>query len=266
MNQKKDLLLDQIIQRYIESQEPIGSESLKMSMNFKISSASIRNYFKILSNEGILTQTHISSGRVPTIIGLKKYWKNHLYDNTSNQDSILSTHRDKIEYASKQHQIFVLIGIKENEILKEVLNVKNTYLILVFQTESILCSYHPSIERFAKELIGLNTQDIKKVCKEVCAHTLLEKIHATFNLKIYSFGLEWLSFLLHFKEFQKLFFNIMQGDIFHQLSPGIYFENVLPSGYMGIMQDICFETKDAYMLCVGALDKNYTEFFNQLAS
>ena len=45
---KKDFLLHQMIKQYVKCQEPIGSESLKVCLQGKISSATIRNYFKIL--------------------------------------------------------------------------------------------------------------------------------------------------------------------------------------------------------------------------
>ena len=66
MSSKKDILLEQVIVQYLKSKEPIGSESLKASCRMGVSSATIRNYFKVLVQEGWLAQPHISSGRIPT--------------------------------------------------------------------------------------------------------------------------------------------------------------------------------------------------------
>ena len=73
--QKKYFLLNQMIKQYVKCQEPIGSESLKISLEGKISSATIRNSFKILGQEGVIVQTHISSGRIPTDLALRNYWR-----------------------------------------------------------------------------------------------------------------------------------------------------------------------------------------------
>lgn len=262
-NRKKDLLLDKIIQGYIESQEPIGSETLKMSMSIKISSATIRNYFKILSNEGVLTQTHISSGRIPTSLALKNYWRSRL----NCQGECLQIDVNKFENACEKNGIFGLIKKDFSQTLQKVINHENEYLILVFEEELIALPFHQTLERFSKELVGLNLEDIKKIAHQVCANTLCKKLSsASQKLYLQYFGVEFLSFLLQYKDFQKLFFEIIEGRIFEKLDNGVYFDKTIPNGSLAIVQNIKLDEKEAKMFCMGELNKNYESFYEEIAS
>ncbi|MBN2479943.1 MAG: heat-inducible transcriptional repressor HrcA [Parachlamydiales bacterium] len=62
-----------LIELYIKTNQPIGSNTLKESGFQDISSATIRNYFAKLEEEGYLTQQHISGGRAPTAKAYKEY-------------------------------------------------------------------------------------------------------------------------------------------------------------------------------------------------
>ncbi|MDO7252592.1 HrcA family transcriptional regulator [Helicobacter cappadocius] len=262
MNHKKDLLLDGIIKRYVQFNEPIGSESLKMSMSIKISSATIRNYFKILSEEGILTQPHISSGRIPTNRALKGYWRANL----QYKENILNVDIGKIQQACQKIGVFCVIREKTSQILKEVINYENRFLILAFENNEIAVPFNHSVERFLKELIGLEFEDIKKIASQVCATALLEKLNLVSNVALHKFGIEFLALLLRYQEFHKLFFEITDGHIFDRLPKGIYFENTVPEGSIGIVQDISIDKKEAQMFCMGELNKNYTYFYEEIAS
>ncbi|PAF52851.1 HrcA family transcriptional regulator [Helicobacter sp. 13S00477-4] len=263
MNRKKDLLLDGIIQEYIRSQEPIGSEALKMSMCIKISSATIRNYFKVLSEEGILMQTHISSGRIPTHLALKNYWRSKL----DYQNSTLHTDIEKFKVGCEKNGIFGIIKEKSPQILQEVINHQDRFLILDFQNQAITLPYNHSLERFLRELVGLHTEDIKKIANQVCAISLVKKLNEeSSDIKISYFGIEFLGFLLQHKQFQKLFFEIVSGKIFERLDKGIYFETTIPKGNLAVIQDIKLQKKDAKMFFMGDLSRNYIEFYEDIAS
>ncbi len=55
-----------LIEHYIETGKPVGSNTLKETGLNDISSATIRNYFANLEEEGYLEQQHASGGRIPT--------------------------------------------------------------------------------------------------------------------------------------------------------------------------------------------------------
>jgi heat-inducible transcriptional repressor len=68
-------LLKAVIEEYIETAEPVGSESIVKKHQLGVSPATIRNEMASLIESGYLKQPHTSAGRVPTPMGLKHYIK-----------------------------------------------------------------------------------------------------------------------------------------------------------------------------------------------
>ncbi len=66
-------ILRSIIEEYIETAEPVGSETLDRKYNLGVSPATIRNEMVYLAKQGYLTKTHSSAGRAPTPIAMKLY-------------------------------------------------------------------------------------------------------------------------------------------------------------------------------------------------
>lgn len=64
-----------LVDLYIRTGRPIGSNTLKESGFEAISSATIRNYCSKLEEEGYLVQHHTSGGRVPTDLAYRFYAK-----------------------------------------------------------------------------------------------------------------------------------------------------------------------------------------------
>ncbi len=64
-------LLQAIIEEYIETAEPVGSETLDKKFNLGVSPATIRNEMVKLTESGFLKQPHTSAGRIPTSMALK---------------------------------------------------------------------------------------------------------------------------------------------------------------------------------------------------
>jgi heat-inducible transcriptional repressor len=63
---RKNLVLLGLVEHYIKSGRPVGSNTLKEAGFDNLSSATIRNYFAHLEEEGYLIQSHASGGRIPT--------------------------------------------------------------------------------------------------------------------------------------------------------------------------------------------------------
>lgn len=55
-----------LVEYYLKTGKPVGSHTLQEAGFGHLSSATIRNYFAKLENEGYLSQQHASGGRVPT--------------------------------------------------------------------------------------------------------------------------------------------------------------------------------------------------------
>lgn len=74
---EKTVLLG-LVDLYLKSGAPIGSNTLKENGFDSLSSATIRNYFVKLEESGYLKQQHSSGGRIPTALAFKAYADEHL--------------------------------------------------------------------------------------------------------------------------------------------------------------------------------------------
>jgi len=66
-------ILKALIDEYIQTAEPVGSESLDKKYNLGVSPATIRNEMVALTNLGYLRQPHTSAGRIPSPVAMKFY-------------------------------------------------------------------------------------------------------------------------------------------------------------------------------------------------
>jgi heat-inducible transcriptional repressor len=76
MNERRQLVLKLVIQEYIDTSTPVGSEALVRKYGLNVSSATIRNELAALEDLGYLTHLHTSAGRVPTDAGYRYYVEN----------------------------------------------------------------------------------------------------------------------------------------------------------------------------------------------
>lgn len=63
-------ILKSVIEEYIETAEPVGSQVIEKKYNLGVSPATIRNEMVALTEQGYLRQPHTSAGRIPTPVGL----------------------------------------------------------------------------------------------------------------------------------------------------------------------------------------------------
>jgi heat-inducible transcriptional repressor len=73
LTERQKSLLRAIIEKYIETAEPIGSETLEKEAGLGVSPATIRNEMVRLTSLGYLRQPFTSAGRMPTSVGMKFY-------------------------------------------------------------------------------------------------------------------------------------------------------------------------------------------------
>lgn len=67
-----------LVEYYLNTGKPVGSNTLKDAGFGELSSATIRNYFASLESEGYLIQQHTSGGRIPTDKALRLYAQEQL--------------------------------------------------------------------------------------------------------------------------------------------------------------------------------------------
>ena len=73
LDERKQKILQAIIQDYITSAEPVGSRTIARKYNLGVSAATIRNEMFDLEMLGYLEQPHTSAGRIPSIKGYRFY-------------------------------------------------------------------------------------------------------------------------------------------------------------------------------------------------
>ena len=71
------LILQVIVDDFIQSAQPVGSRSLAKKEEISFSSATIRNEMADLEELGFIEKTHTSSGRIPSEKGYR-YYVDHL--------------------------------------------------------------------------------------------------------------------------------------------------------------------------------------------
>lgn len=73
MDERRSSLFQAIVEEYIASAQPVGSQALVSRYNLEVSPATVRNWCAELEEEGLLMQPHTSGGRVPTEQGFQAY-------------------------------------------------------------------------------------------------------------------------------------------------------------------------------------------------
>ncbi|HTQ54997.1 MAG TPA: heat-inducible transcriptional repressor HrcA [Bryobacteraceae bacterium] len=73
LNTRLQDILHAIVRLYIETGEPVGSQTIANRRHARLSAASIRNVMADLADDGYLSQPHTSAGRVPTEKAFRDY-------------------------------------------------------------------------------------------------------------------------------------------------------------------------------------------------
>lgn len=72
-NERAQLLLRKLIQRFIRDGQPVGSRTLSRDSGLELSPATIRNVMSDLEELGLIAAPHTSAGRVPTPQGYRLF-------------------------------------------------------------------------------------------------------------------------------------------------------------------------------------------------
>jgi len=73
LGRRKVAVLRAVVEEYVRSGEPVGSETIAERSGLGVSSATIRNELAALEELGFLMHPHTSAGRIPTDAGYRKY-------------------------------------------------------------------------------------------------------------------------------------------------------------------------------------------------
>jgi heat-inducible transcriptional repressor len=257
MIDKKEFLLQSIIRAYIKHLEPIGSTQLKNMYDISYSPATIRGYFKKLGEDGYLAQEHISSGRVPTIEALKEYWSNRLDFQLGEIDVQM------LQRISEQIGATIFIKQNDESLLQEIINIEDKYMILEFNDFAITVKFSTALFKFLQDMRSLDLESIMDVSKQVGAFELYNELSNKISNSSYEIinMKNFLRMAVEYNMSENDIQDFLRGQILEKLQSGIYFENLLPSGYMGICHDCKLNGINIKMLVVGELSKDYDYFY-----
>lgn len=125
---RSETILKMIVEYFIKTAEPVGSQTLIEEYNLPYSSATIRNEMSALEKMGYIEKPHTSAGRVPSSKGYEYYCK-HLRDKELNENirhslqSVLDSKVQSVEEVLKRsceiishmtNLVTVVMGPEEN--------------------------------------------------------------------------------------------------------------------------------------------------------
>ena len=73
MNHRACSIFRRVVEKYLETGDPVGSNTISDYLSVNLSAASVRHVMAQLENMGLLTSPHTSAGRVPTEAGLRLF-------------------------------------------------------------------------------------------------------------------------------------------------------------------------------------------------
>jgi heat-inducible transcriptional repressor len=76
LDDRKAAILRAVVQEYIESAQPVGSQTVARAAGLKVSPATVRTEMAGLERDGYLVQPHTSAGRIPTDKGYRFFVDN----------------------------------------------------------------------------------------------------------------------------------------------------------------------------------------------
>lgn len=260
---KREAILNSIIKEYLKHNSPIGSSELGLKLKFNISPSTIRVYFKQLSLDGALEQLHVSSGRVPTSFALKEYW----LELFSNLETIKISSLDNLKELSNIYGIYCMVDLSEENTLCEILNVSKRYLILVFDKNEIVLTYNEKVEKFLQNMLGYSIGELKNILSQIGLYELHKKLDVYMkNDNFIREGKMLIYEMAKDSESEEVVDILTDADIMRKIKEGVYFDGLIPEGYMAVKQKAVIGNEDADMLCVGHLKNDFESFVNKLSA
>lgn len=94
LNEREQLLLKALVERYINDGQPVGSRALSKETGLRLSPATIRNVMADLEEMGLISAPHTSAGRMPTASGYRFFIDSLLTVKPLSQDVARQFQRD----------------------------------------------------------------------------------------------------------------------------------------------------------------------------
>ncbi len=255
---KRDIILEEIIKAYLEEHLPIGSSLLNERMekaDMQIPASTIRVYFKKLVDEGVLTQLHISSGRIPTNNAMKGYWLEHI----DVEEPVYIGNSENFSRVLDDFRLYCSVSSDVGERLDEIIKVDGRFLLLILGNEQIVLKYDENVALFLEQIKGVNLWELKQISQNMGLEELSEKLDHLVATKVLFKKGEKLMFEL--KEQNKLSFDINSS---FRLGTGVFFDDILPDGYMALKTPAVFEGERTHLFCIGEVYTDFESFLRRI--
>jgi len=101
LTERRQKLLQVIVDEYVTSAQPVGSNALVEKYRLPYSSATVRSEMAALEDEGYVTHPHTSAGRIPTDAGYRYYVEALMHDETPSEE-LQQTIRHQFHQAARE--------------------------------------------------------------------------------------------------------------------------------------------------------------------
>lgn len=164
LEQRRKRILEAVIEAYVSTASPVGSELISRKVRGSLSSATIRNVMVELEEAGFLEQPHTSAGRVPTERGYRFY-----------VDSIMEARRLSPE---QLHQIEQVIHLGDTELEQFLEHASETLAAFTQQAAFVIA---PTVKQSTVRQIELVPLSVRKL---LCVLVGNEEIFASHVVEI----------------------------------------------------------------------------------
>jgi|GEM_PF-1804278 len=262
-SEKKNRILECIIVEYIKNPEPIGSEYIKELMGIDISSATIRNYLKAMSDDGLLVQLHISGGRTPSESAMQNFW----IDRLAPVDIVEIKDLEALQESADRHNVSSIVKVNKQNRLLNVYSAGGKFIVAEFEDCEITIRGDEFLSLFLSEFIGLDILEIRYIAFNSRVDIVVNKIDEFLSHKEPKIANEISFFEVATtnRQWGRAFFrDFLTGSFLTQMSNGVHFGHFLPDGYMMFKSAANIESKQADFVCFGHVTRNFEKFIEDL--
>jgi len=174
MNDRQKQLLNLVIENYIKTAEPVGSNLLVEKGAMGVSGATLRNEMRALEDEGYLTHPHTSAGRMPTEKGYRFYLENTDYKSgklTKKENDVFGMQIADFKLQNSENS--------EKQLVKNLCELSGETMMLAFSPDRV---YYTGLSNlfskpeFAELQMVADVSQIFDHCEE-CLKTFFDEVN-----------------------------------------------------------------------------------------
>ena len=158
--ERKHRILELVIEAYVVTASPVGSESVARKLRSSLSPATIRNIMVELEQAGLLEQPHTSAGRIPTERGYRFY-----------VDAVMDARHISKDELRQIEALLQPVELDVNHLLERVSNVLSEL------TQHIAFAVTNTVKRSTVKQIELVPLSVRKILCVLVANEEMASSH-----------------------------------------------------------------------------------------